>query len=347
MMKALVGTGTGGYSLANEVDKPVPQPGSLLCHVKAVALNPHDAKIVEYSDAPGALGGCDFSGVVVQVGDGVKRFKEGDRLFAVTFGMNTSDKTSGAFAQYALATEDLSCPIPEAMPFTEACSMGLAIATAGLALFQAPGLQLPMQGGNGEAVLVSGGATAIGTMATQMLRIAGYSPIVTCSPTNNALCESFGAEICFDYRSPTCGADIRVQAGNKLRHVLDCVVDTSTMKMNYDAIGSSGGAYVALESIPTDIKYTRRDVRANWLMAPSILGTRVNKKGAYGRPCNPQHRQFGIYLFALAEKWLQDGSIKHHPLEIREGGLGSICEGINDLRIGTVHAKKLVYPLSA
>ncbi|KAF5531535.1 alcohol dehydrogenase like domain-containing protein [Fusarium mexicanum] len=300
-MKALVGAGIGGYSLANEVDKPVPQPGSVLCHVRAVALNPHDAKIVDYSNAPGALGGCDFAGVVVQVGDGVKRFKEGDRLFAVTFGMNASDKTAGAFAQYALATEDLSCHIPETIPFTEACSMGLAIATAGLALFQEPGLQLPMQGGNGETVLISGGATAIGTMATQMLRI----------------------------------------------YVLDCVVDTSTMKMNYNAIGSSGGAYVALESIPTNIKYTRRDIRANWLMAPSILGTRVNKKGAYGRPCVPQHRQFGAYLFALAERWLQDGSIKPHPLEIREGGLGSICEGINDLRIGAVHAKKLVYPLSA
>ncbi|KAG4266959.1 hypothetical protein FPRO04_04571 [Fusarium proliferatum] len=346
-MQALVGAETGSYRLADNVEKPVLQPGSILCHVKAVALNPHDAKIVDYSNVPGALGGCDFAGVVVEIGNGVKRFKEGDRVFAVTFGMNASDKTAGAFTQYAVATEDLSCLIPEAMSFTEACSMGLAIATAGLALFQTPGLQLSMQGGNGEAVLVSGGATATGTMAIQFLRIAGYTPVVTCSPSNNSLCESFGAEICFDYHSPSCGADIRVQTGNKLRHVLDCVVDISTMKMSYDAIGSSGGAYVALEAIPTNIKYTRRDIRANWLMAPSILGTPVNKKGAYGRPSMPEHRQFGTYLFALAEKWLQDGSIKHHPIEVREGGLRSIREGIDDLRRGNVHAKKLVYPLSA
>lgn len=170
-MQALVGAETGSYRLADNVEKPVLQPGSILCHVKAVALNPHDAKIVDYSNVPGALGGCDFAGVVVEIGNGVKRFKEGDRVFAVTFGMNASDKTAGAFTQYAVATEDLSCLIPEAMSFTEACSMGLAIATAGLALFQTPGLQLSMQGGNGEAVLVSGGATATGTMAIQFLRM--------------------------------------------------------------------------------------------------------------------------------------------------------------------------------
>ena len=170
-MKALVGAGLGEYRVVDNIDIPVPKQGSMLVCVHAVALNPRDAKIVDYSNGPGCVGGCDFAGTVVKVGEGVTRFKEGDRVLAVTFGSDTSDKTKGAFAEFALAEEDISCHIPETFSFTQACSMGISMATAGLALFQAPGLELPMREGTGEAVLVSGGATATGTMATQLLKM--------------------------------------------------------------------------------------------------------------------------------------------------------------------------------
>ncbi len=55
--------------------------------------------------------------------------------------------------------------------------MGLAVATAGLALFQAPGLELPIphfehtEQDASTFVLVSGGATATGTIATQLLKM--------------------------------------------------------------------------------------------------------------------------------------------------------------------------------
>ena len=177
VMKALVGSESGGYRLADDIDIPVPKPGTMLCQVHAVALSPYDARIVDYSNTPGAVGGCDFAGVVVRVGEGVTRFKEGDRVLAVTFGLNASDKTAGAFAEYALANEELSCHVPESLSFMQASSMGLGIATAGLALFQAPGLQLamPRPKSNDEDpssfVLVSGGATGTGTMATQLLKM--------------------------------------------------------------------------------------------------------------------------------------------------------------------------------
>ncbi|MCJ1287779.1 hypothetical protein MMC26_007131 [Xylographa opegraphella] len=344
-MKALVGAEAGGYRLVENVDIPIPKRGSMLVRVHAVALNPRDAKIVDYSTAPGSLGGCDFAGTVAKAGEGVTRFKEGDRVLALTFGLDASDKTKGAFAEFALAEEDISCHIPEAFTFTQACSIGLSMATAGLALFQGPGLELAMQGGLGETVLVSGGATATGTMATQLLRLAGYTPIVTCSPTNNALCESYGATACFDYHSSACGADIRVHTDSSLRYVLDCVADAGTMKMCYEAIGSSGGSYIALETIATTVKYTRRDVRADWFLASAIMGDGSHMTGTYGRPPSPEHRQFGKQLFALAENWLHDGSIRHHPLEIQDGGFANMHVAMDDMKRGKVHAKKVVVPL--
>lgn len=176
-MKALVGDESGGYRLADNIDIPHPKPGTMLCRVYAVAVSPYDAKIVDYSNIPGAVGGCDFAGVVVEVGEGLTRFKVGDRVLAVTFGLNASDKTAGAFAEYALATEDLACHVPENLSLIQASSMGLAVATAGLALFQAPGLQLMMPRPDSAdqdtptVILVSGGATDTGTMAIQLLKM--------------------------------------------------------------------------------------------------------------------------------------------------------------------------------
>jgi NADPH:quinone reductase-like Zn-dependent oxidoreductase len=176
-MKALVGSESSGYRLADDIEVPVPKPGMMLCQVYAVALSPYDAKIVDFSNTPGAIGGCDFAGIVVGVGEGVTRFKEGDRVLSVTFGLNALDKTAGAFAEFALATEDLSCHVPDNLSFEQACSMGLGIATAGLALFQAPGLHLEMPrpksaDDNAKSfVLVSGGATGTGTMAIQLLKM--------------------------------------------------------------------------------------------------------------------------------------------------------------------------------
>jgi aspyridone synthetase trans-acting enoyl reductase len=175
-MNALVGDEAGGYRLADDIEIPHPKPGTMLCRVHAVAVSPYDAKISDYSNIPGAVGGCDFAGTVVEVGEGLNRFKVGDRILAVTFGLNALDKTAGAFAEYALATEDLACHVPDDMSLSQASSMGLAVATAGLALFQAPGLQLlmPRPHSDEEAppyVLVSGGATDTGTMAIQLLKM--------------------------------------------------------------------------------------------------------------------------------------------------------------------------------
>ena len=115
--------------------------------------------------------------------------------------------------------------------------------------------------------------------------------------------------------------------------------------MCYEAIGSSGGKYIALEAVTPIVKYTRRDVRADWLMAPTLMGTPVEISGTYGRPSTPEHRKFGVELFLLAEKLLKEGRIKNHPLEIREGGLARILTYVNDLRVGNVRAKKQVVPL--
>ncbi|GKT45837.1 trans-enoyl reductase fsdC [Colletotrichum spaethianum] len=282
-MRALVGADSGSrYRLAQDAPIPDPPRGMMLVRVHSVAFNPRDAnKMVDYSSnaaAPGSTGGgCDFAGTVAGLGEGVTRFQVGDRVLACSFGPDATDKSKGgAFAEFALAEQDGSCRVPDAMDFAEACSVGMGLAAVGqLSLMHRGG-----EGGtrdddnNNTTVLVSGGATPTGIIATQLLKMAGYIPIVTCSPADNALCREYGAAACFDSHSPACGANIRVHTDNGLLYALDCIADDVSMKMCYEAIGSGSGLsyYFGLEKPANAIavKYTRRDVRADWTLADGV-----------------------------------------------------------------------------
>lgn len=68
---------------------PVPQVGkdTILVRIKAVALNPTDWKSIDGADSVGLRIGCDYAGVVEEVGAEVKKpFEKGDRVCGMLFG---------------------------------------------------------------------------------------------------------------------------------------------------------------------------------------------------------------------------------------------------------------------
>ncbi|KAF2098823.1 GroES-like protein [Rhizodiscina lignyota] len=358
----LVGKDVGQYELVHDVPIPRAQPEQVICRVAAIALNPTDWKMVDFSVVPGAVGGHDFAGEVIEVGEQVTRLKKGDRVFALAIGFNSDDKATGAFADYAITFADGAWRIPDWMSYEEASTFGVGIGTAILALYQTLGLPPPDIDGTTACkrkqkkpgyVLVSGGSTATGTIAIQLLKAAdkslrssGFVPIVTCSRQHMDMVKSLGAAAAFDYSSPQCGSEIRRYTSGTLEYALDCITEAGTMKMCYEAISSAGGRYVGLEPLPTHVQYTRRQVRADWVIGRTLAGLPVRLDGAYGRPARPEDREFAKRYFPMAEKLIAKGLLKPHPLEVRDGGLGALMDGIDDLRKGKVRGKKLVYPLA-
>ncbi|KAG8156277.1 hypothetical protein KVR01_013856 [Diaporthe batatas] len=343
---AIVATGPGALAISN--DQPVPKLGPKMVIVRtvAVALNPADAKMVDYSPTPGAINGYDFAGEIVAIGAEVTRpdLLVGDRVCGMVHGMNALNPKAGAFAQYIGAEPEFLLNIPDGMSYEAAASLGTGVATAGMALFHYLGiLDNPAKpAAKPFFVIVYGASTATGTMAIQLLKLANLRPVAICSPHNFDLVKSYGAEVTFDYNSPTCAEDVRAYTVNTFFYALDCITEASTMAICYGAIGRAGGKYCGLEPYP-ERQNTRKAVKPDWVMGLSIFGKKVALDGAFGREERPQDREWGVAWFQTLQGLLDGGRLQTHPLQVGVGGFDGVMQGIELLRKKAVSGQKLVY----
>ena len=171
--KAIEIRGPGNAQYITDRRKPHLRDDYILIKTAAVALNPTDWKHVDFMANPGALLGCDYAGVVEEVGSKVKKpFKKGDRVCGMCHGANRLQFEDGAFAEYIVAKGDIQMIIPPQMSFEEASTLGIGIATVGQGLYQSLRLPLPTTPAKEPfPVLIYGGSTATGTLAIQFAKL--------------------------------------------------------------------------------------------------------------------------------------------------------------------------------
>ncbi|KAK6824275.1 hypothetical protein RU639_005075 [Aspergillus parasiticus] len=316
-------------------------PSYILIRVSFVALNPCNWKMIDFSPAIGTVGGNDFSGRVVAIGSAVSGRSETPSVVFSTDWIRMSERWNGLGrlpSQYAEAT-CLGAGVVTA-------DMALRALGASLTEIALGGLSLCDEASTGSRkaspspyILVYGGSTATGTMAVQVARLAGYSPITTCSPSHNALVQSYGAIKAFDYRSASCGVAIRAFTKGKLSLILDCTASMESMKICYAAMGAREGRYVGLEPSATRIQTARKDVQSSWVMALTIFGKPVDLKGPFGRDAVPGDYEWAAKWYKQAGKLVEEDLLRPHPASVRSGG----WEGLEELRCGLVKGGKLVY----
>ncbi|EHA55861.1 hypothetical protein MGG_08391 [Pyricularia oryzae 70-15] len=341
----------GGVKITPGLPLPVLEPGQVLVKTAAVALNPCDFKMPQRFSQAGTYNGCDYAGTVVQLTEEVEKnglLKVGDRIFAACVGNNPHDKDSGSFAEYLKGTAKFCWKIPDWMSFEEAAGLsGTCIATACMSLFQS--LKLP---GTFEEpatkpldVLIWGGASSVGTTMIQMVKLLGHRAITTCSPKNFELVKSYGADAVFDYRSPTCAADIKKLTRNSLKYVVDPFSDLRTMALADEAMGRSGGKYVALESYQDTHDKKSKLIERELIMGQMILGRAIKLPGDYGKPENPEMGRWGVECYKSVQRLVDDRKLRPHPLRILDGGLEAILDGLEMLKRREVAAEKIVVRL--
>jgi len=277
----------------------------------------------------------------------------------VFFGNNPDVPGNGAFADYAAVPASLIFKIPDHLSFQQAATLGVGMATAGMVLFERLDLAMPSVEGQIQdktavkkkgskliIVLVYGGGTATGTIAIQLLRRSGFVCITTSSPRNFQRLKSLGAEEAFDYKSPTCGGDIREYTKDGLTLAMDCISNTGSMKICYEAISKKGGKYVALDPFPLHV-HTRRSIVPDWIFLFTQFGKPVNWVRPYNFDARPKDKDFAERWYRVAEQLLAEGHITPHSFQEEQGGLGAVTDGLDAVRKGQVSGYKLVYTINA
>ncbi|WP_129136496.1 zinc-binding alcohol dehydrogenase family protein [Luteimonas sp. YGD11-2] len=204
-MKAIVTTGPRPAKdprALEERDLPMPAPGAgdLRVRIEAVSVNPVDTKLRR---APLPAGtdhrvlGFDAAGTVDAVGDAVRGFAPGDRVYYA------GDVTrAGSNAEYQLVDARIVARAPASMDAAQAAALPLTALTAWELMFE----RMPFSiegGGTGRTLLVIGGAGGVGSMAIQLGRLAGFRVIATASrEETRAWCSGLGAHHVVDHRQP-------------------------------------------------------------------------------------------------------------------------------------------------
>lgn len=178
-----------------EIPRPTIQPDEILVQVYAVGLNPIDNMIPKGVFKPilkfqlPAVMGSDLAGVVVEVGNRVKRFKLGDKVYASIFDLGT-----GALADYAVVPESAAALKPETLDFVQAASLPMV----GLTTWQAFKEHARIK--PGQNVFIPAGSGGIGTFAIQLAKYLGAKVATTTSTHNVELVKKLGADDVIDYK---------------------------------------------------------------------------------------------------------------------------------------------------
>ncbi len=149
---------------------PVPEGTQVKVAVKAVGVNPVDTYIRAgiYPLKPDLpyIPGNDAAGIITAVGDQVKHYRVGDRVYVFGQGI-------GAYADQLVCDQSQVYSLPDGCSFVDGAAIGVPYTTAFYGLIYR-GLARP-----GETVLIHGASGAVGLAAVQIARSYGLRVIGT------------------------------------------------------------------------------------------------------------------------------------------------------------------------
>ena len=263
-MKAIIQDHYGSQETLElkDIDKPAMGEGDVLVRVQAASI--HVGDWVLMSGTPYVMRmatglrkpkhrvpGTDVAGTVEAVGKDVTRLKPGDEVFGWC---------TGAFAEYASASEDHFVLKPADLTFEQAAAVGVSATTA-LQLLRDQGKVKP-----GQKVLINGASGGVGTFAVQIAKSFGAEVTGVCSTGNVDMVRSIGADHVIDYTQ-----EDFTKGGPRYDFILDNVGNHSlsetrralspTGKLQPNGGGHSGGAMGTLVQAMVMSPFVRQQLR--------------------------------------------------------------------------------------
>lgn len=243
-MRAVVLERAGGVEnlILKEIEQVNAKENEVIVEVKAISINPADAKIrsaeeainTMYANQNPIILGWDIAGTVVNKGEKANQFEIGDSVF----GMVNFPGAGNAYAEFVASPETHLAKIPANISFEEAAASTLAALTA---------LQvLQTRIKKNDRVLIHAGSGGVGHFAIQIAKLMGAYVISTSSAKNRDFVLSLGADEHIDYRT---------QRFDEVLNDIDFVLDGmgGEVLMNSVKVMRKGGSIISLPTPPSVI----------------------------------------------------------------------------------------------
>ncbi|MEO0607058.1 MAG: NAD(P)H-quinone oxidoreductase [Pseudomonadota bacterium] len=235
-----------------QTEPPACGPDDVIVKVITAGLNRAD--LVQrrgmYPPPPGAseVMGLECAGEITAIGADVTDWAIGDRVCGLMAG--------GGYAEFAAIDQGSLFKIPDTMSFDEAGALPEVMMTVWANIFDRCQFQ------SGEALLIHGGTSGIGTMAIQMAKHAGASKIMVTagSAEKCSFAEQLGADLAINYRAQDFEALIKAEGGADI--ILDMVggdyvqknISVAKLGGRIVNIAYMQGSQVALNLMPLMLK---------------------------------------------------------------------------------------------
>ncbi len=287
--------------------RPRPAKGEILVRVVSAGVSPLDCGIRagELRDRLDCrlplIPGWDVAGAVEDFGEGARRFRKGDRVWAFA---GKPQVQWGCYAEYVCVPESAVAAMPAKLLFEEAAAVPLAALAAQQALFGKPGV------GAGSVVLVHGAGGGVGHFALQLARHAGARVVGTGSGAKQPFILGLGAELGIDYAKEDFVVALRRHFPDGVDLVLDAV-GGQTLARSYELL-KPGGRLVSLVETPDARLAAERGTRAEQLLVEPD-GEQLAAIGAlFDRKVLKVHVQkiYPLARAAEAHRALEDGHVQ-------------------------------------
>ena len=264
-MKAICVRNTGDPDVLQleELPDPTPGPQEVLVRINAAGVNPVDTYIRSgnYTAMPSLpyVPGADAAGLVEAIGDRVKGFATGDRVYTAG---STAGKLTGGYAELVVCHASQVHPLPERVSFAEGAAVGVPYATAYRGLFDKANAR------PGETVLIHGASGAVGLAAVQLAAAHGMTIIGTAgSDRGRELVGENGAHHVLDHTTPNYLDTLRDLTDGRGADVILEMLANVNLARDLDVVARFGRVIVIGNRGPIEI-----NARATMTMDSAILG---------------------------------------------------------------------------
>lgn len=177
--------------------KEVPTGRDLLVKIEGISVNPVDIatrKGINTELKNPKILGYDGYGIVEEIGESVKNFQVGDKVFFA--GDYTRD---GSYQEYELIDERIVAHAPVQASIEKSVAMPLVTLTASELLFEKLHVN-PAIDNRDKTILIINGAGGVGSIATQLAHLAGLKVIATASTSEKVKwVKDLGADLVVDH----------------------------------------------------------------------------------------------------------------------------------------------------